>query len=288
MEVVLHAQVWMTTEVAVIQVKWRIAFCVFFYSFKFCPFLWKKTQTSKCIRCCFSWTAESPIPTTNPPTQEPATNPTAAPTGEPTHNPTALPIDNPTAVPTSEPSDYPTESPTAPFICPSACGLDPYTCACDDISDGCQLYDYDIGCIYCRDGYFRINAYYPCSNCQSVFGNECVSCYDGQGCTRCAPGYELARDKDCNLHYCRPWDSRSIPTSTAPSCPLECENSPCGCDEVSNCQHCFEHSGCIQCQNGYFKPNDNQDCSHCQTHAGSGCLLWTMCWWIYKSLWCWL
>ena len=55
-------------------------------------------------------------------------------------------------------------------------------------------------------------------------------------------------------------------------CPFECENSPCSCGELDNCQVCHEESGCAQCKDGYFKKDYNYPCVNCQTVFGDSCM----------------
>ena len=145
--------------------------------------------------------------TCEPPTFAPTTMPTDEPTPAPTDSPTPAPTDIPTVEPT-DPTFSPTNAPT-PFDCPDLCDSQP--CQCDEVG-GCEWYHFKTGCTQCdiSGGYFKVrtngvDAYnYPCSQCQEIFGDECLQCQDGIGCSQCEFGYELTYYDGCGLNYCKP------------------------------------------------------------------------------------
>ena len=180
------------------------------------------------------------------------------------------------------------------LIGPDLCDSQP--CQCDEVG-GCEWYHFKTGCTQCdvSGGYFKVetngaDAYnYPSSQCQEVFGDECLQCQDGIGCSQCESGYELTYYDGCGLKYCKPIVDPPTPNPTKRptsfpligggrygECPSLCNplGDACDCDnEVSNCQVCHQGSGCVQCGYGYFRPtyDGKYNCLSCSQFAGVGC-----------------
>ena len=55
-------------------------------------------------------------------------------------------------------------------------------------------------------------------------------------------------------------------------CPSQCDNSPCDCTEVENCEICHNNVGCSQCKRGFFKKHYDYQCANCTETFGSECM----------------
>ena len=138
-----------------------------------------------------------------------------------------------------------------------------------------QLFDFTKCC-----GNFECEDYY-CSNCQEVFGDTCLSCVDGSGCTECDYGYELTYNEECDEFFCDIESCGPAPTMCDKNidyygCPVACNyyGRPCNCYE--ECQFCAygecKENGCNQCKEGYFKKSYNYPCIDCQKMFGDKCM----------------
>ena len=219
-------------------------------------------------------------------------NPIPAPTGMPIPSPTVNPSPSPTPQPTIA-AFTPTDAPT-PFDCPDLCISQPCQ-YCDEV-EGCEWYHFKTGCVQCdiSGGYFKVKANgadicnYACVQCQEIFGDECLQCHDGIGCSQCESGYELTYYSECGLKYCEPIIDPPTPNPTSRptnvpvigggygQCPDLCNPLGDACDcinQVSNCIVCNQGSGCAQCDYGYFKPgyNGEYNCLSCTQFAGAEC-----------------
>ena len=86
------------------------------------------------------------------------------------------------------------------FYCPETC-THSNIAQCNLCDLNCRVCNND-ECSQCNDGYFKKDRYTQCTNCQSVFGSECMFCQDFNGCGQCAQGYLRIQDASCGIWYC--------------------------------------------------------------------------------------
>ena len=98
--------------------------------------------------------------------------------------------------------------------CPNQC-VDGLGCDCRypegvDADKNCLVchgsYTGGPGCNQCdiENDYFKVDYNYKCTQCQEVFGEECLHCGDFDGCQQCADGYDRVFDPVCDVYWCRP------------------------------------------------------------------------------------
>ena len=76
------------------------------------------------------------------------------------------------------------------------CSIDSHCDICQNPSTG------GIGCTLCNQGYFEFDYNYPCTQCQEIFGNECLHCTNLLGCQQCDNNCQRIQDPNCGLWWC--------------------------------------------------------------------------------------
>ena len=217
--------------------------------------------------------------------------------------------------PTPRPTTAPTNEPTAAPTWVSPCMNNP--CVCEDnpilgyVNEDpyCQVCNMPSGCAQCQNGgeYFKLDYNHPCTQCQQVFGDECLHCQDFNGCAQCANGFERVYDSQEDLFYCtiksdhqdtgddgQNGDEEEGDGENEFDCSIGLElcNSQNCAGEGDNNPHCATDPdtwGCYNCQYGYWHETNQHKCQECsiiphclQCENYNGC---TQCDSVYTLVW---
>ena len=83
------------------------------------------------------------------------------------------------------------------------CSNSPDSCSCSESELNCDVCQdsNDVPCSKCIDGYFLPKSNYKCTNCQTIFGNDCLHCANFLGCQQCADNKQRYKNS-CGLYTC--------------------------------------------------------------------------------------